>query len=1164
MAALKLCSINVNGFRDKIKPKIILSRLLELHFDIVFLQETHITNIMESKKFTKLWKGKTIMSFGSNRSRGVGILFSSNLNFKLESFNYDFEGRVICADITLVNTKLRLINVYTPNIPSERRQFIKNLQAYLITSREIILGGDWNCIEDLSLDKMAGDEHRGTDGAKELLQLRNDFYLKDVFRVKYPKQRQFSYRKGPIHVRLDRFYMSDSLLPWIKDIKYTPCSISDHYYVDFTLQEIIRNKNQYGPGYWKCNVSILSDPDLCLEIEHVYNTEFKPDFIKDGNWWECCKRTFRKIIIKHSRLRSTKLKKEIKRLEEALRNFIWLSKSDDDFFGVYVLQIKQELNDLILQKLNGSFIRSRVQFIESYEKPTRFFLRTERQHIKNRTITELRIQDRSITDSPSIIEACRQFYQDLYTEEPVSQEAVNDFLYNINLPRVPPDLYEQCEGDLTFEEALDAIKLMKNGKTPGSDGLPAEFYKKFFHIFGHDFVTMINLCNFLGRLSPSQRLSLITLLCKNRDFHFFLNYWRPISLLNVDYKIVSKALSIRLRKVMPYIVHMDQTCSVIGRSITDNVHLLRNIFDFTEQKGIKCAFINLDQAKAFDRVSIPYLLSVLQAYGFGPSFLRWIGLLYTDIQSAVIVNGHISPVFPIERGVRQGCAISPLLYVLTMEPFAGKIRASPTFRGLNIPGNPHEARISQYADDTTLICTNLSSIQETLQLCTYFGTASGAQLNRDKTCGMWLGGWKYRQDKPYGISWVREKKMLGFVFTHNDIYKANWQPILEKFRKTLDLNSKRGLSLHGKAILANIMACSKLWYIAPVLYLPDHYLKRFNKALFQFIWDGVHEPIKRTTLIGRHRDGGLNVVSIKLKAEAFRILHIVKLLRSPVKDPPKWVFFTIYWVGLQLRKYRPDFATNSTLHCLEYRPQYYKFTKTAFDKYLETHMFVDIKKMTVKTIYEDLLDDTFTIPKVERDNPELNYNPSWSAVSNNFLDPEVRACTYRIAHRVLQTNVFLFNYTSQRFSHCTFCGRKYEETLHHLFIACIQASPVWGFVKEFFWKTCNHRLKISKDLGLYNIFDTALFPLPKGMYDVLLEIVNLAKYSIWVKRCEVKYEHLKFHKDSSLEKFISKLKFRIRVDHYRFRDNLDKFYELWGKNDVLFTHDSQNHITFHF
>ena len=987
------------------------------------------------------------MSFGSNRSRGVGIMFSRQVNMQLESYNYDHEGRILCADITLANTKLRLINIYAPNSASERRLFIKNLEAYLITSREIIIGGDWNCIENLSLDKIGGNEDRGTYGAKELFQLKTDFHLKDVFRVKHPKLQQYSYRWGPIHIRLDRFYMSDSLLPWVKKIQYTPCTVSDHYYVDFSLNEIIRNKHQFGPGYWKCNTSILSDPDLIADIVNVYEDEFRSAFIKDAEWWERCKRAFKRVIIKQSRRVSSLLKAEIKRLEHALRQFIILSKSDDDYFGIYVTQIKQELHNLIIQKLNGSIIRSRVQFIESYEKPTRFFLRTERQHIRNRTITEIRTNNNTFTDANSIIQECRNFYKDLYKEEPVSYEAVQDFLYNTNLPRVPPDLYEQCEGDLTYEEAWEAIKLMKNGKTPGSDGLPAEFYKKFFPLFGRDFVAMINLCNYLDRLSPSQRLSLITLLCKNREFHYYLNYWRPISLLNVDYKIVSKSLSIRLKKVMPSIVHMDQTCSVIGRSITDNVHLLRNIFDFTEQKDIRCAFINLDQAKAFDRVSIPYLLSVLQAYGFGPSFIRWIGLLYTDIQSAVIVNGHISPVFPVERGVRQGCAISPLLYVLSMEPFACKIRRSPTFTGLNIPGYTQEARISQYADDTTLICTNLASISEALQLCVYFGTASGAKLNKDKTCGMWLGGWKNRNDTPFGIRWVREKKLLGFVFTHNDIYKANWQPILDKFKNVLDFHSKRNLSLHGKAILANVMACSKLWYIAPVLHLPEHYLKRFDKALFQFIWNKVQEPVKRTTLIGKTQDGGLAVVSIKLKAEAFRIMHMVKFFNAPEVDPPKWIYFSIYWIGLQYRRFRPDFASHSTLHCLDYRPSFYTFVKNAFDTFLKAHMFVDVKKLTIKKIYDDLVEDKFTLPKVVKDNPEINYKPSWSTVCNTFLDPELRAFIYKITHRVLPTNVFLFNYTTQRFSHCTFCGRQYEETLNHLFIDCRQAAPVWTFVK---------------------------------------------------------------------------------------------------------------------
>ena len=254
-------------------------------------------------------------------------------------------------------------------------------------------------------------------------------------------------------------------------------------------------------------------------------------------------------------------------------------------------------------------------------------------------------------------------------------------------------------------------------------------------------------------------------------------------------KIVSKSLSLRLRGVLPSIIHEDQTCSVVGRSIADNVHLLRNVFDFVEQKNLKCAFMNLDQAKAFDRVSIQYLLEVLKAYGFGPSFIKWIKLLYTNISSAVIVNRHIRESFLVCRSVRQGCAISPLLYVLSMEPFANRVRKCVNFHGLKLPGHDGEVRITQYADDTTLVCTSIQSIPITLTLCKYFGKASGAKLNLEKTCGIWQGGWRDRQDKPFGISWVPYKKMLGVVFGHgrDDMgkYSDNWFPILEKLKKSL-------------------------------------------------------------------------------------------------------------------------------------------------------------------------------------------------------------------------------------------------------------------------------------------------------------------------------------------------------------------------------------------
>ena len=110
------------------------------------------------------------------------------------------------------------------------------------------------------------------------------------------------------------------------------------------------------------------------------------------------------------------------------------------------------------------------------------------------------------------------------------------------------------------------------------------------------------------------------------------------------------------------------------------------------RKNLSACFIPLDQEKAFDRVSWSYLYDTLKAFGFDDDFLKWIKLLYTDISSSVIVNNFISEPFSLKRGVRQGCSLSPLLYVICLEPFANKIRNLDEIKGLKLPGSNLEAK----------------------------------------------------------------------------------------------------------------------------------------------------------------------------------------------------------------------------------------------------------------------------------------------------------------------------------------------------------------------------------------------------------------------------------------------------------------------------------------
>ena len=314
-------------------------------------------------------------------------------------------------------------------------------------------------------------------------------------------------------------------------------------------------------------------------------------------------------------------------------------------------------------------------------------------------------------------------------------------------------------------------------------------------------------------LAVSQRLSYITLLCKDSNNASDMKNWRPISPLNYDYKIISKSLTNRLSTVMETLVHEDQTCAVKGRSIFDNVHLLRNVIDFVDQKNLPCIFLNLDQEKAFDHVSYDFLYKCLEVYGFGSNFIRWIKILYTNISSSVLVNQFISEPLNILRGVRQGCALSPLLYVSCIEPFANQVRLDPNIRGPNVPAPSDTVKIVYYADAGTGILSDLQSVKNLLEKSKLFGRASGAKLNVIKTRAVFLGKWKSRSDHPFGISWVESTKLLGNTLGNFLSDDDIWSKTLSKVQKTLNFFKLRHVSFKSKTYIVNSLVLSKLWYL---------------------------------------------------------------------------------------------------------------------------------------------------------------------------------------------------------------------------------------------------------------------------------------------------------------------------------------------------------------
>ena len=393
--------------------------------------------------------------------------------------------------------------------------------------------------------------------------IKRDFSLVDVFRALYRARRLFSFSVRGVSTRLDRFYLSSAVVGRVGSTSLIPCTITDHSIVEMTFEDGLFDTYTHGPGYWKLNVSLLKDTELVEGVEALWGV-LKGSHVKNVVWWENCKLTFKRFLVRYSRRKVFKSKEQAQVLLAQVALFEELAVEDPPFFAGVLSTLKESLNSLAASKARGAQIRSRAFYLNTEEKPCSYFLRRESAGSKAKYIAELCDDSgRLFRDSLSLQQVCGDFYKNLLSEHPVDDNVIEDFLESV--PSLESDARLVCEGPLSYEECLKAIRQMKGNKSPGLDGLPGEFYKRFFYLFGRDFVTMVNDCFVRGELPLSLRTALITLICKDESKKSSLKYWRPISLLNVDYKIISKSLTNRLSGVLHSVVSEDQTCSVPGR-----------------------------------------------------------------------------------------------------------------------------------------------------------------------------------------------------------------------------------------------------------------------------------------------------------------------------------------------------------------------------------------------------------------------------------------------------------------------------------------------------------------------------------------------------------------------------------------------------------------------
>ena len=878
---INVLSINVRGLGMYDKRKLMYNYFRENNADLILVQETHCQpkNNLEME-----WGGTIYHSYGMSNARGVSIFLSRRLSGRIKdvSTKTDTQGRLLLLEFVLENARYAIVNVYGPN--KDDPVFFEDMASMLEGSpaEHIIVGGDFNLVMDPEVDSKNRRDNQ-PNARKSLIKAMNSFNLYDIWRIRNPNVKDYTWFKlNPSNVfsRLDMFLINAPLVGPTREVQKTPRIKTDHFGMLLTIQI---EDYKWGPGVWKFNNSHLNNPKFCEQTEKVLKRMIQDTSELNGTEaWEVIKVEAIKHCRKFSKKHAQKCRDQLDHLDTTLGKLYDDAKTNPCTLEISAAIdcIENEILEIKQNKVRGIIFRSKVNWELHGEKPSKFFFALEKRNYFSKNMKAIK-NDQGIIckEQKTILNEQVKFYKNLYTSNREVSFSLQPTANECILTNVERDL---LEADIDLNEIESALKGMANNKTPGLDGLTKEFYSKFFNLLGPPLIKMYHDCFDKGILPPSTRRGLITLIPKKLANILELKSWRPLTLLNLDFKLLAKSMATRINTVLPLLIGEQQTGFMKGRNIQDNIRRTFEVVEFAKDKQTPAVIMNIDFKKCFDLIEHKSIYVALNYFNFGNNFIQWSKLFFTEMYVQTQNFGFLSQPFLKERGTNQSCNYSPFCYIICGEIMARQLQKNVNIKGVNVHGI--KCLISQFADDTTLYLNfdknTLENVLSTLALIT---RNTGLCINYDKTSIYRIGSLANTNAKIYTtkeLNWVdKEFESLGILVSSNvtEVCRKNYEIVIEKMCNSINVWSNRNGTIMGKILVINTLFESLYVYRLAVLNnMSEAQIKLVESLVDQYLWKGKRR-IARKTLIKSKLQGGLRLFDLKTKQAALKINWIKKI-----------------------------------------------------------------------------------------------------------------------------------------------------------------------------------------------------------------------------------------------------------------------------------------------